>query len=310
MSQENIQTDTPQEGANEQQYASLEEAVFGNINEGSDSVESAFTTGKEGSEETAAPETGQPANQENTQQTSNDETRYQYWQSQADKLKNENQSLKTQMNQQYQQQSTATNEEPAQPANEEFPPPPNKPERPRTFSREEAYSDPASESARYLDAVEDWRDDIAEYNTLKTQYDNAIMQEKFDAIEKQKVEEAQRFEAQQQQAQQLEQVKGHVMGHHGMSVSEAQDFMQKMSDPRSLNVDNLVQLYRMQHGGAVQQSSPAQPSDSFKQVQNAQQVPSPMGVMPSGQTNNDGRSLEDKIMDTMVGNFNSKNPWK
>ncbi len=42
MSQENIQTDTPQEGANEQQYASLEEAVFGNINEGSDSVESAL----------------------------------------------------------------------------------------------------------------------------------------------------------------------------------------------------------------------------------------------------------------------------
>ena len=116
MSQENIQADTPQEGANEQQYASLEEAVFGNINEGSDSVESAFTTGKEGSEETAAPETGQPANEENTQQTSNDETRYQYWQSQADKLKNENESLKTQMNQQYQQQSTAANEEPAQPA--------------------------------------------------------------------------------------------------------------------------------------------------------------------------------------------------
>jgi hypothetical protein len=66
----------------------------------------------------------------------------------------------------------------------------------------------------------------------------------------------------------------------------------------------------MQHGGAVQQPSPAQPSDSFKQVQNAQQVPSPMGVMPSGQTNNDGRSLEDKIMDNLVGNFNSKNPWK
>jgi hypothetical protein len=45
-------------------------------------------------------------------------------------------------------------------------------------------------------------------------------------------------------------------------------------------------------------------------MQNAQQVPSPMGVMPSGQSNADGRSVEDKIMDTMVGNFNSKNPWK
>ena len=79
----------------------------------------------------------------------------------------------------------------------------------------------------------------------------------------------------------------------------------------SLNVDNLVQLYRLQKGGAApQQTAPSQPSDSFRQVQNAQQVPSPMGVMPSGQSNVDGRSLEDKMMDTMIGNFNAKNPWK
>ena len=52
------------------------------------------------------------------------------------------------------------------------------------------------------------------------------------------------------------------------------------------------------------------PSDSFTQTKNAQQVPSPMGVMPSGNTNTDGRTFEDKIMDTMIGNFNSKNPWK
>jgi len=84
-----------------------------------------------------------------------------------------------------------------------------------------------------------------------------------------------------------------------------------MSDPRSLNVDNLVQLYRMQQGAPVQtQQAPVQPSDNFRQVQNAQQVPSPMGVMPSGQNNTDSRSMEDKMMDTMIGNFNSKNPWK
>ena len=87
--------------------------------------------------------------------------------------------------------------------------------------------------------------------------------------------------------------------------------MNRMSDPKSLNIDNLVQLYQLQTGGAApQNNAPAQPSDSFKQVQNAQQVPSPMGVMPSGQENADNRSFEDKVMDTMVGNFNGKNPWK
>jgi len=163
MSQENIQADTPQESSNEQQFTSLEEAVFGSSNDGSASVESAFTTGNEGSEEVAAPETGQPA-QETTQpatetNTENDERRYQYWQSQADKLKNENAKLKESMTQQ--PQAPVQPEAPAQPQVEEFPPPPAKPQRPRNFSREEAYSDPSSESARYLDEHESWRDDIS-----------------------------------------------------------------------------------------------------------------------------------------------------
>ena len=87
-----------------------------------------------------------------------------------------------------------------------------------------------------------------------------------------------------------------------------------MSDPSSINVDNLVQLYRLSQGQPVANQNTATPaptpSADFQQVQNAQQVPSPMGVLPSGQGNADGRKMEDKIMDTMIGNFNSKNPWK
>ena len=82
-----------------------------------------------------------------------------------------------------------------------------------------------------------------------------------------------------------------------------------MADPNSITIDNLVQLYRLQSGGSKQQSTSA-PSQDFKQIQNAQQVPSPMGVMPSGQSNVDGKSFEDKVMDNLIGDFNSKNPWK
>ena len=310
MSQENIQPDTPQESANDQQFTSLEEAVFGSADESSGSVESAFTTGNEGSEEVAAPETGQPA-QETTQpavNNENDERRYQYWQSQADKLKNENAKLKESMAPQA--QAPVQPEAPAQPAVEEFPAPPAKPQRPRNFSREEAYSDPSSESARYLDEHDSWRDDISEYNTLKTQYDNALLQERFDNIEREKTENIKRAEAYRAQQAQTNEVKQYVTGHYGMNEEQANDFITKMSNPESLTVDNLVKLYQLNESGSVNNQNPAQPSDTFKQVQNAQQVPSPMGVMPSGQSNNDGRSMEDKIMDTMVGNFNSKNPWK
>ena len=319
MSQDNIQADTPQESSNEQQYTSLEEAVFGTGIEGSDSdVTSAFTTGNEANTEPASTEGQVPAaeqpqvsTQETTQQSnqqSNDENRYQYWQSQADKYKNELAALKQQ-----QQQAPVKQEAPvetAQPKVEEFPAAPSKPKQPRTFNREEAYSDPNSESARYLDELEGWRDDMNEYNSLKQQYQTAIIEDKFNKLEQSRVQAAKRQQAAQQQAAQEAEIKGHVMGHYGMNESEAKDFMSKMSDPNSITIDNLVQLYRMQNGATNQQAAPAQPSASFQQTKNAQQVPSPMGVMPSGQSNTDGRSIEDKMMDTMIGDFNSKNPWK
>ena len=302
MSQENIQTDTQQP---EPQYESLEEAVFGQTDE-SANIESAFTTG-ETSNEVAAPVIGQPA-QETTQNNDvdNDERRYQYWQSQADKLKHENDQLKTQ------QAPTVPAPVQTESVNEEFPSAPTKPQRPSSFNREEGYNDPSSESARYLDSVESWRDEISEYDRLKGQYDNAVLQEKFDNMENQRVENIKRNQAVQAQRQQTTEIRQHVMGHYGMNDNQANDFITKMSKPESLNIDNLVRLYQMNEGGNVQQGQPTntQPSDTFKQVQNAQQVPSPMGVMPSGNASNDGRTFEDKMMDTMVGNFDNQNPWK
>jgi len=307
MSQDNIQPDTQESN---QEFASLEEAVFGADN-GSDTITSAFTSGNEATNETAPVETGQPevVNQETNQPTqSNDENRYQYWQSQADKYKNELDQVKQQQAAPVQPEAPV---QPAEPTVEEFPAAPPKPQQPRTFNREEAYSDPSSESARYLDELEGWRDNISEYNSLKSQYQTAIIEEKFNNMEQARVDEAKRAEAAQAQARQVNEVKRHVMGNHGMSDSEAQDFMNKMSDPSSITVDNLVQLYRMNKGEAqpVANNAPT-PSDAFQQTRNAQQVPSPMGVLPTGQSEADSASFEDKMMDTMIGNFNSKNPWK
>ena len=66
----------------------------------------------------------------------------------------------------------------------------------------------------------------------------------------------------------------------------------------------------MRGSNPAQPAAPTTPSPAFQQTMNAQQVPSPMGVMPSGQNNVDGRSMEDKMIDGMIGDFNSKNPWK
>ena len=315
MTQDNIQQDTPQEttnSSNEQQYSSLEEAVFGV--EGSEgNVSSAFTSGNEGNAEPAPQGQPEVSNQETNQppvQTNNDETRYQYWQSQADKYKNELDSIRSQQQQPVQQRQKPV--APAKPEVESFPAPPDKPQQPRSFNREEAYNDPSSESARYVDELEGWRDDMTQYNTLKSEYNTAVIEEKFNKMQQDRVAAAKRQQARQAQAAQQNEIKQHVMGHYGMQESEAMDFMKSMSDPKSINIDNLVQLYRLKNsGGSAQQTpNPPTPSEAFTQTKNAQQVPSPMGVMPSGNTNADGRTMEDKMMDTMIGDFNSKNPWK
>jgi hypothetical protein len=320
MTQDNIPQDTPQEGVNTEQYSSLEEAVFGDTsNEGSSNISDVFTIGNEGTTE-QAPEQGQPqvSEGENNQPiqeqsqpevTDNDTKRYQYWQSQADKFKNELDAVRRNEPQGLPAQQQIQEEVPQNPV-EEFPPPPDRPKRPGRFSREEAYSDPSSESSRYLDAKEEWDEQMVEYNTLRNQYNTALVQERFDKMESQRVNEAKRQQASLEAQKQQNDIKSYVTGHHGMNDNEANDFMTKMSDPASINIDNLVQLYRMQSGGPANQANPPTPSQTFQQTRNAQQVPSPMGVMPSGQSNSDTTSFEDKVMDRMIGNFNSKNPWK
>ena len=81
-----------------------------------------------------------------------------------------------------------------------------------------------------------------------------------------------------------------------------------MSDPKSISMDNLVQLFRMNQAGVQQQGVPTGPSPEFQQAKNAQQIPSPMGVMPA-QGNQTQQNNEDSIMDELINSHKSKNPW-
>jgi len=271
-------------------------------------VEDAFF----GSQETPAEEAPQqgtpepaPPVQEQPYEAKNDEKRFEYWQSQAAQKENQLAQMQQQVDaiQQNMQQPVAQPE----PMEESFPEPPEKPGRPRGFSREEAMSDPSSDSARYLDDLEDWRDNTNDYNAAKQEYNLAQIQEKYDAQERIRHEDIQRQQAAQAQVQQMHEVKGHLTGHYAMQSDEADQFIQVMSDPSSLSLDNLVQLYRMQN--SQPQTENAGPSQAFRQAQRAQQIPSPMGVQTGQGGGNDARSAEDSIMDNMISDFKSKNPW-
>tara|TARA_Y100001938_G_C8069194_1_gene422083 strand:- start:172 stop:1098 length:927 start_codon:yes stop_codon:yes gene_type:complete len=264
----------------------------------------------------SAPVEGQPEQTETPQPegNKNDDTRYEYWQSQASKAGNENQKLQQQLQQmqgyiQGIQQNNQPVQKQAEPE-EEFPAPPDRPSKPAGYSREEAYTDPSSASAQYVNELDEWRDSMDEYNTAKTNYSNAVLMEKMQTLENQRIEDARRVEAQQQAQHQKSQVSQYVQSQYGFNNEEAAEFIAQMSDPKAVTMDSLVQLYRMKKGQAAPNepvNAPA-PSDAFQQVQRAQQVPQPMGVQASSGSE-DPRSTEDQIMDSMLGDFKRNNPW-
>ena len=94
MSDNNTNVDTQNK---ETAYSSLEEAAFDVSSDSGSDLNDVFTTGEEGNTQESAPQ-GQPEStvesNEAPKTANNDETRYQYWQSEADKMKNENEQLK------------------------------------------------------------------------------------------------------------------------------------------------------------------------------------------------------------------------
>jgi hypothetical protein len=241
----------------------------------------------------------------------NDDRRFEYWQSQAARRENELSVLQQQL-----QTAKAAPQAPAavptpqtQPEVQEFPPAPSKPEKPGAFSRDEAYGDPQSESAQYLDSVESWRDDMVQYSELKGQYEVAVIQERLDGQEKNRKNAMKRQQIQKDNQRQSQEVYEHVTGHYGFNDTDAREFITTMSKPESITMDNLVNLYRMQKSQPTQAPAVnAGPSATFTQTQNAQSIPSPMGVV-TGESGRDTRSEGTQVMDDLITSFNSNNPW-
>ena len=241
-------------------------------------------------------------------QGQNDEVRYQYWQSQADKLKNERDQLQAQFNTLATQQTPQPQQQEPEPEPEpEFPAPPEKPAKPYNFSMDEAMADSQSESARFVQQEQTWRDEMDEYKNLQFEYQMAMMQDERDKIKQERQNDIQRREAEQAQANQMNNVRTQIMNQYKVDSQTAEDFVQVMSDPSSINLDNLWKIYS-QDKGISSPTIAAIPSAEFQQVKRAQQVPPSMGVMPSQNRQTEG-SIEDSVMDSMITDYNSKNPF-
>jgi len=263
----------------------------------------------------APPRVAEQPTQKEEPQVDNDEKRYQYWQSEADKARNEKQALEARLQalevQQAQPQAVQQTQEPEPDLS--FPPPPEKPNKPSGFSREDAYADPSSDSAKYLDSVENWRDDMDDYNRLHNEFNTALVEEERQKInqERQNILKAEADKKQYQQ--QMGNIANHLTTNYNASAEEVNKFIEVMDKPESVSIDNLFQLFRLQNGNAPatpasQPITETAPNESFEQMKRAQQVPSTMGVLPSQGSTASG-TPEDNMMDSMVSDFNNRNPW-
>jgi len=302
MAQENQQGQVTEEN--------LVDSVVGMEN----SVDDIFTPGFGQTEEPVqeeAVETTPEVNYETPQD--NEEVRYQYWQSEADKAKNENEQLKKTveiLQQTIQKPAESQPEEiSSEPEIEPFRDAPQRPNKPAGFNRAEAIDDPNSASAQYLDAMDSYRDEMDIYNADKLEYESNLINIEREALIEEQKRQKEAFEAEQRNQEQVSNISQQLKSQYNANDDEVNDFIQKMSDPESLNIDNLWRLYQMDKGKVPEQPV-AQPSPQFNQVQRAQSVPAPMGVQSSANMQQTGKSASDLIMDDLISDYESKNPWK
>ena len=249
----------------------------------------------------------------------NEERRYQYWQSQATKMKNEMEKREADFKQyapaidylKNNPQVMQSGQVPQQSNLQEdsFPAAPEKPKKPRSFNRADALEDPKSESGKYLDEVDDWQDEMENYNSLLTEYNSAKIQEQMQQFQNKQKQIVNKQNAYAQQQQQVDAAKEYVLANYGATTEDADGFVKQMSDDSSITMDNLWRLYQMNKGQPTNNPVAPAPSPAFQQTQRAQQVPSPMGVMPSQNTQATASSQEDNIMDSLIDAHKAKNPW-
>ena len=242
----------------------------------------------------------------------NEEVRYQYWQSEADKSKNENEQLKQTVGilQDTIAKSSANvqPEEPSAPEPEPFRSAPEKPSRPVGFNRAEAIDDPNSASAQYLDSMDSYRDSMDTYNADKLDYEANLLKQEREAVAEQQRQQQEAYQAEQRNREQMDTIAGELRNKYNANDTEITEFIQKMSDPESLNIDNLWRLHQMDKGQVPVQQN-ATPSPEFNQVQRAQSVPAPMGVQSAANPQQTGKSDSDIIMDGLIRDYENKNPW-
>ena len=198
----------------------------------------------------------EPITNEATPETTPDETtRFEYWQSQADKAKGELSTIRNELD--YYKNSLAPVEQmirsnpevldqleqsPSNGQAQGYPngfqetslKEPSAPERPLSYSEVDALNDPESESFKHRLAKEKYRDDYLGFLQKKDQVREKELQTQYQA------------QMQQQQTQMMQtQAHSHAVNAYGYDANKANEFVQWAQNPDNLTMDNLAKLFEL-----------------------------------------------------------------
>lgn len=234
----------------------------------------------------------EPVSTPDTIKAKEDDSQFNYWQSQADKTKAEMEALKAEME--------ALKSQAAQPKEEISEPKlvkPTKPVKPADYDYSEALADPESASAKYLASKEDYLEQMSDY-----------------VLKKDELREEQMSKAQQEQLarQQHQETLSELQMKYNYTPEQANDFVKTMSSPESLSLDNLVKLHQLNQGNGPQITEQVSPEAQQKQqLMNQRQeklsIPKPIGVQQGQSVQSPSKNVEDKMMDAMLTDWNKRN---
>ena len=239
----------------------------------------------------------EPEETQSVMEPKNDPDQFQYWQSQADKRQAEVDMLKSQMADVMSKVSQPAEAAPVE--KETVLEKPVKPTKPADFDRSEALTDPDSASAKYLASQESYLEAMSEYVANSNEQVMASMT---------------KAQKEQEIASRNQKVISDLQSKYNYTPEQANDFLNQMSSPESLSLDNLVQLHQLKLNEGSQQVTQITPEAQqkaavMKQRNEKLSIPKPIGVQPGASDQSPSKNVEDKMMDAMIGNFNKRNPF-
>lgn len=224
-----------------------------------------------------------------------DPNQFEYWQSQADKRNQEMGAMK----QELETMKVALTKKEEVVETTPVVVRPVKPVRPSDYNHSEALADPDSMSSQYLTEKDNYMEQMNDYILDR------------DSIRDAEIQAAQK---QQSETKQQQETVNTLQAKYGYTPALAQNFMESMSSPESLNLENLVKLHQLNISANAPQANQVSPQAQQRQAQLQQRqdklgIPKPIGIQPGVSVQSPRASNEDELMNAMIGEHKKVNPW-